>query len=115
MSTAALAVFVLAAIGGAYLAGFHFSENRRVAALARGHGLLAILGIVLLVLGIVRGPRSGVTIVSAVLFACVATLGLRMRSIALRPGRVPLWLVVLHAGLAVVAGVLLLVAVAGSP
>lgn len=114
MLLAALGIFFLVALGGIYLAGFHLSKDRRLAPLARAHGVLAIGGIGLLVAAIAAGHRSALALVACGLYGVIAGLGLWMRSISVRGESVSPALIAMHAGLAVIAGVLLFTAYATS-
>lgn len=51
-ATAALIVFVVAALGGFALASYHLRGIRHPAALVAGHGLIAVSGFVLLLVAI---------------------------------------------------------------
>lgn len=50
--TAALVIFVVAALGGFYLASFHLREDRRPTPLVLGHGLIAVVGFLTLLVAI---------------------------------------------------------------
>ncbi len=112
MLLASMALFLLAALGGLYLAGFHLTENRRVASLARAHGGLALAGLALLGIAIARGTRTPLTFVAAGLLAGAAALGLRMRALAIRQQPVPPAILAVHVGLALLGSVLLFTAFA---
>ena len=49
----ALFIFVVAALGGFYLASFHLREDRRPTALVLGHGLIAVVGFLTLVVAVI--------------------------------------------------------------
>lgn len=51
-ATVALVIFVVAALGGFYLASFHMREDRRPSALVAGHGLIAVVAFVTLLVAI---------------------------------------------------------------
>ena len=50
--TVALVIFVVAALGGFYLASFHLRDERRPTGLVLGHGVLAVVAFLTLVVGI---------------------------------------------------------------
>lgn len=52
-ATVALVIFVLAALGGFYLASFHLREDRRPTPLVLGHGLIAVVAFLTLLVAIV--------------------------------------------------------------
>lgn len=52
LATTALVIFVVAALGGFYLASFHFRDDRRPTPLVVGHGLIAVVGFVTLLVAL---------------------------------------------------------------
>lgn len=53
LATTALIVFVVAALGGFYLASFHLRDDRRPTPLVIGHGLIAVVGFVMLLVAVI--------------------------------------------------------------
>lgn len=53
LATVALVIFVVAALGGFYLASFHLRDDRRPTPLVLGHGLIAVVAFVTLLVALV--------------------------------------------------------------
>jgi hypothetical protein len=113
MLQAAAGLFTLAALGGVVMAAIRFGGKRNPPAwLAMVHGLLAAAGITLLAYAAVTGPIPASALLAVLLFllaaggGAVLSLAYKWKQLLL-----PAWLVLVHAVLAVVAYVLLLLAV----
>ena len=104
------ALFLLAALGGLAMAGIRFSGNRNPPVwLAMAHGGLAVAGVALLAFAVLAGGAPAAAMWSLVLFL-VAAAGGTVLFLAYEWKRelLPVWLVLVHAVVAV-AGFLLLV------
>jgi hypothetical protein len=103
-------LFLLAALGGLAMAGIRFSGNRNPPVwLAMAHGGLAVAGVALLAFAVLAGGAPAAAMWSLVLFL-VAAAGGTVLFLAYEWKRelLPVWLVLVHAVVAV-AGFLLLV------
>lgn len=103
-------LFLLAALGGLAMAGIRFSGNRNPPVwLAMAHGGLAVAGVALLAFAVLAGGAPAAAMWSLVLFL-VAAAGGTVLFLAYEWQRelLPVWLVLVHAVIAV-AGFLLLV------
>jgi hypothetical protein len=115
MLRVASGLFVLTALGGLALAGIRFAGRRNPPAwLAMLHGLLAGSGVTVLAYAVIAGGAPPLACWALALFL-VAALGGVTLFLAYEWKRklLPAWLVVVHALVAVVAFLLLLVAAFG--
>jgi hypothetical protein len=110
MFTAALVVFAVAALGGATIAYLRVSNKNIPLPLALVHGILAATGLVLLIIGLTEGGSSGIK-TALVVFLIAALGGFTLFSYQLRSRPLPVPLVFIHGGVAVVAFVILLLSV----
>ncbi len=110
MFTAALIVFAVAALGGATIAYLRVSNKNIPLLLALVHGILAATGLVLLIIGLTGGGGSGIK-AALVVFLIAALGGFTLFSYQLRSRPLPVPLVFIHGGVAVVAFVILLLSV----
>ncbi len=112
MLQTAITLFLLTAVGGLVMAGIRFMGKRNPPAwLAMAHGLLAGSGLTLLVYAALVAGVPPLAQVAAVLFVLAAGGGVFLNLAYHHNGRpLPKGIVVLHALLAVVAFVLLLIA-----
>ena len=110
MLTYAAIVFAIAALGGATLAYMRIVKKDVSMPLALAHGLLAATGLVLLTIGVTRTGGTGLTVALAA-FIIAALGGFTTFSFHLRSRPLPIPLVVIHGGAAVVAFLILLVTV----
>jgi hypothetical protein len=110
MLTIALVVFGVAAIGGATLAYMRIVKKDVSMPLAIVHGIAAASGLVLLILGVMQmgGPGNKA---SLVIFLVAALGGFTLFSFHLRSRPLPVPLVLIHGGAAVVAFLVLLLTV----
>lgn len=111
----AAALFATAALGGVLMAGIRFSGSPRPPSwLAMGHGLLAAAGLTLLSYATVFAGVPVMAQVSLGLFM-IAALGGTAMNLLFHSKQLPLPipLMIVHAGLAVTAFVLLLVSLFG--
>lgn len=113
MSTAAI-LFGLAALGGVVMAMMRFSgRDYPPMWLALIHGAAAAAGLVGLILVVVGGAVAGSVKLALVLFIAAALLGFWLFSYHLKSRPLPIPTMVVHAIVAVVAFVILLVAILG--
>lgn len=103
----AVFVFAIAALGGLVLAIRHFKGQERPWPLAILHGLLGAAGLVLLLLPLLSGGIPALAKTALALFAVAALGGFLLFSFHLRNKPLPSPVVVIHAGVAIVAFVLL--------
>lgn len=114
MLRTAVVLFALTALGGLLLAGIRFSGRQPPIAVAMLHGLLAAAGLTLLLYAAFTGGLPGggwiglVLLAGAALGGIVLNLGYHWKQLPL-----PVWLVLVHAAIAVIGFVLLLLAAWG--
>jgi hypothetical protein len=107
--TTALVLFGLAALGGLVLAGIRVSGRPYPPlALALVHGGAAAAGLAALIIAVAKGGTPDLAKVSLALFLGAAIGGFILLSYHLRKLALPIWLVGVHALVAIVALVLLL-------
>ena len=114
MVYASVVLFALAAVGGIVLATNYFKGNVPPIGLALAHGGLAATALVLAIAAVATSTLTGSTIVAAVIAFTVAALGgfyLFSRRFSESP--TPLPVIAIHATVAVIGFVILLVAVFG--
>jgi hypothetical protein len=105
----ALVLFAMAAMGGLVLAGFRFSGRPYPPLpLAMVHGAAAASGLVALIFAVAGGDAPGAAKVSLALFLGAAIGGFVLVSHHRRKVALPIWLVVVHGLVAVVAFLTLL-------
>jgi hypothetical protein len=108
----ALILFGMAAAGGLVLALIRFSgKPYPPLALALVHGALAAAALIALVVAVTDAAATGSTKIALVLFLAAAAGGFALFSRHLRKLALPVWLVVVHALVAVTAFAVLLSAV----
>ena len=115
MLQAATWLFVLTALGGLAMAGIRFAGKRNPPAwLAMGHGGLAVAGVALLAYAVLAFDLGGAAAWSLLLFL-VAAGGGTILFLAYEWERrlLPAWLVLVHAAVAIIAFVLLVLAAFG--
>jgi hypothetical protein len=112
--TAAVVLFALAAVGGIILAVIRFrGQPYPPLGLALVHGAAAAAGLVALIVAVAPGNAPSLATTALVLFLIAAGGGFFLFFHHLRKVALPIWLVVVHALVAVVAFLMLLVAVFG--
>lgn len=111
--TLALALFAIAAVGGAVLAYLRISNKPLPTPLALLHGALAATGLVVLALGVFGGSAPNRAGLALGLFVVAALGGFVLFSFHLRKVPLPVPVVVIHGAVAVTAFLILLVAVVG--
>ena len=109
MSTYALLVFLVAALGGLALATFVLRGRLAPWALSILHALLGACGLVLLALSVLQGGAGSRALVALAVLLLAALGGFYLASLHLRRKLAPKALVLVHAT-AAVAGVLVLLA-----
>jgi hypothetical protein len=110
--TIALVLFAIAAVGGIVLALMRFKgKPYPPMALALVHGAVAAAGLVALIAGVAQGQGPSTARTALVLFIIAALGGFVLFSHHLRKVALPIWLVVVHALVAVAAFVILLTGV----
>ena len=108
----ALVIFALAAVGGVILAVIRFrGQPYPPLGLALVHGAAAAAGLVALIVAVAPGTASSSATVALVLFLIAAGGGFFLFFHHLRKVALPIWLVVVHALVAVVAFLTLAVSV----
>jgi hypothetical protein len=107
----AVFVFAVAALGGLVLAVRHFKGQNRPWPLAILHGLLGATGLVLLIVPMLSGGVPAMAKIALALFLAAALGGFALFAFHLQNKRLPSPVVVIHAGVAVVAFILLAAAV----
>jgi hypothetical protein len=106
----ALFLFAVAAVGGLVLAVMRFKgKPYPPMALALVHGAVAAGGLLALLVGVAAGQSSGSAKTALVLFIVAALGGFFLFFHHLRKVALPIWLVVVHAAVAVIAFLILLV------
>ncbi len=104
----ALIIFALAALSGLTLAMMHIRRRGAPISLALLHGLVAAMGLAVLVLAMVKAHLGGLVAVSVMLFALAALGGIALFSIHLQARPLPVALIILHGLVAIVAFAVLL-------
>ena len=107
----AVFVFAIAALGGLVLAVRHFKGQDRPWPLAILHGLLGASGLVLLILPAVTGGVPALAKTALALFVAAALGGFLLFAFHVQNKRLPSLVVIIHAGVAVIAFILLATAV----
>lgn len=106
----ALVLFAVAAVGGLVLAVMRFKgKPYPPMGLALVHGAVAAAGLVTLLVGVAGGSASGSAKTALILFVIAALGGFGLFFHHVRKVALPIWLVVIHAAVAVIAFLLLLV------
>lgn len=113
MTSTALILFALAALGGVGLAVMHIQNDDAPLIIAAVHGLLAASGLVVLILTVVQSGGSGLVWSSVALFVIAALGGFVLIAKHLQGKSLSNGLIFTHGGAAVVAFVLLLLAYFG--
>ena len=111
------ALLLLAALGGAVMAGIRFSSDRQPpVALAMLHGFLAAAAVTLLLYAAATVGLPQLALVALVLFVLAAAGGAILNlNYHWKQQPLPKWLVVVHATAAVVGFVLLVIATWATP
>jgi hypothetical protein len=111
--TIAIVLFALAALGGVVLATLRIrSKQNPPTGLALVHGAAAAAGLIALIVAVRQAAAPTAATTALLLFLVAAGGGFALFFQHLRRVTIPLWLVVVHALVAVVAFVTLLLAVA---
>jgi len=110
MFTYNIAVFIIAALGGATLAYLRFANKNIPMALALVHGVFGVIGLVLLILGFTSAGGRGIA-AALVIFLIAAIGGFILFSFQLRSRPLPIPLVLTHGIAALVGFVTLLLSV----
>lgn len=103
MLYAALIVFAIGALGGIVLAAHVLRNKFAPWALSLLHAAPGAAGLVLLIIALLQGAASQAVIIALVLFAIAAVGGFFLASFHARKKLPPKAVVVIHAGLAVIA------------
>lgn len=108
--TIALILFAIAAVGGIVLAVIRFrGQPYPPLGLALVHGLFAAAGLVALIAGVAQGHAPSPATTALILFIIAALGGFFLFFTHLRKVKLPIWLVVIHALVAVTAFLILLI------
>jgi hypothetical protein len=112
--TVALVLFALAAVGGLIMAIQRLKGRPEPPlGLALVHGAAAAAGLVALVLFVTGGDAPSQAQIALALFLAAALGGFALFAMHMRKVTLPVWLVVVHGGVAVLAFLLLLVGALG--
>lgn len=112
MLTLAAVLFAVAALGGLTMAYMHFKQDRNPpTALAVVHGLLAATALLIVIWAVLQMGATTAIAWALGLFVAAALGGFFLFSFHLRQKRLPSPVVVIHALVAIVAFVLLLVGI----
>lgn len=117
MAVTAAVLFALAALGGATMAGQRLRGRETPSGtLATIHGLAAGAGVIVYLIALVGADGAPMSGIVAIALFVVAALGgaTLLFGFHLRERALPVWLVLVHGGIAVVAFGFLLVAVLAS-
>jgi len=108
MLTTAVILFGIAAVVGLYLASSHIKGKIPPIAVALLHGVLAASGLVIVIMAVVKATTSGMGLYALIFFLIAAVGGFVLITMHLRKRALPSGLIVIHALMAVVGFVLLL-------
>ena len=112
MLTIGAVLFAVAAVGGIVMVLMHLKGSAIPTPLALLHGLLGAAGLVVLIL-IVRGGAGNLLTISLILFVVAALGGFVLFANHLKKKPLSTPLIFIHAGVAVIAFVLLLATMIG--
>ncbi|HEX7055790.1 MAG TPA: hypothetical protein VF260_01160 [Bacilli bacterium] len=104
-------LFAIAALGGLALGSFRARGQKMPMWLSIIHGLVAAAGLVFLIIGVAQGEAGTLATVALVLFIIAALGGFVLFSYHLRDQQHPKSFIAVHALVAVVAFVLLLIGI----
>jgi hypothetical protein len=104
-------LFAVAALGGLVLGVSGLRQRELPMWLSLIHGVVAAAGLITLILGVVQGNAGTLTILSLILFLIAALGGFVLFSYHLRRKPHPKGLIVIHALVAVIAFVFLLIGI----
>ncbi len=104
-------LFAVAALGGLVLGVLGLRQRDLPMWLSLIHGVVAAAGLITLILGVVQGNAGSLVIISLILFLIAALGGFVLFSYHLRKKPHPKGLIVIHALVAVIAFVLLLLGI----
>jgi hypothetical protein len=111
MLVASIVCFAIAAVGGLVMAFLHLSKKNAPIGGGVLHGLLAVAGVILLLVGMSQGYTSKLLTTALVLFVIAALGGLVLFTMHLRSRPLPVPILLVHALVAVGAFLTLLVGV----
>lgn len=111
MIALAVIVFAITALGGLFLARQHFINQPLPANIAIVHGAAGAIGIVVLAIAAISQDVDTAAIVALILFVVAALGGFYLVSFHLRGVRHPSPIILVHAAIAVIAFVTLLVTI----
>jgi hypothetical protein len=109
MIVTSIVLFLIAALGGLYMAARIFGGNLPPWAVVIIHGVLAASGLLVLLYALFTGVLAATIVIGAILLVIAALIGFFMFSYQLRKLAPPKAAVVLHAAVAVIGVVCLLV------
>jgi uncharacterized protein with PQ loop repeat len=110
----AAVLFALAALLGIILAGLHLKRRGAPIPLALLHGVVAAVGLVLLIIAITQMASAGLAGVALIIFIIAALGGFVLFGMHLKRRALPGPLIVVHGLVAVAAFIVLLVALSRS-
>ena len=111
LTTYALIVFAIGALGGLVLASSVLRGRLAPWSLSLLHALLGVSGLLLLILAVVQGSASGRVLGALGLLAVAALGGFYLASLHMKKAIAPKAVVLMHASLAVIGFLVLLSAV----
>lgn len=109
----AVLLFALAAVGGLYLASRHWQGSTPPIAVALIHGLLAVLGLIIVIKLVMGGGSVGNLPIALGLFVVAAIGGLVLFGLHLKGKPLPKALIGVHALVAVIGFVIVLLTYLG--
>lgn len=110
--TIALVVFALAALGGLYMALVRFrGAERPPTSIALAHGALAATGLIILIVAVINGGAPEGAKTALVVFVVAALGGFFLFAQHMQKRALPIPVVVVHALVAVIGFIILLVTV----
>jgi hypothetical protein len=109
----ATGLFAVAALGGAVLGFLRFQERELPWPISIVHGLVAATGLILLILGVGQGAGGPLALVALGILVVAALGGFLLVSFHIRRQPAPIALVAVHALVAVIGFVCLLLAALG--
>jgi hypothetical protein len=101
----AIGAFAIAALGGLYLLSHVLRDKETPKLVTLLHGLFAVAGVVLLIMGVMKGHGP---VVPLAIFVVAALGGLTVVYFDLTGKKIPKWLAMMHGVIAVIGFVALL-------
>ncbi|HUM11206.1 MAG TPA: hypothetical protein VLT82_09685 [Myxococcaceae bacterium] len=113
--TIALVLFALAAVGGLYMAAVRFrGAERPPTGIALAHGAAAAAGLIALIVAVTSASGPSLARTALIVFLVAALGGFFLFAQHMQKKALPIPVMVIHAGVAVLGFILLLVAALGA-